>query len=84
MSITVLPPLPPDVAASGQEAIERQMKEFALASATPPRHFDPGRDGFWDAYRYEIDPAFPDLARRIASHRLEQAPPELERSGVAS
>ena len=45
------------------------MKQLALASATPPRHFDPIRDGYWDDYRYEIDPTFPDLAQRIASHR---------------
>ena len=69
MSVAVLPPVPPDEAVSRRPAIERCMKQLALASATPPRHFDPSRDGYWDAYRYEIDPAFPDLARRIASHR---------------
>ncbi len=69
MSVAVLPPAPPDETVSRQATIERCMKERALASATPPRRFDPSRDGYWDAYRYEIDPAFPDLAQDIASHR---------------
>ena len=69
MSVVVLPPVPADEAVPQRAATERQMKELALASATPPRHFDPDRDGYWDDYRYEIDPAFPELAQRIASHR---------------
>ena len=69
MSVAVLPPIPADEAVPQRAAIERRMKRLALASATPPRHFDPDRDGYWDDYRYEIDPAFPDLARRIAGHR---------------
>ena len=69
MSVVVLPPVPPGEAVSRRAHIERCMKQLALASATPPRHFDPGRDGYWDGYRYEIDAAFADLAQRIASHR---------------
>ncbi len=69
MSLTVLPPVPPGEAVSGRAALERRMKRLALDGATPPRRFDPGRDGYWDGYRYEIDPAFPELARRIARHR---------------
>jgi len=69
MSVTVLPPVPPDEAVGSREAIERRMKQLALTSPIPPRHFDPTRDGYWDDYRYEIDPTFPTLARRIASHR---------------
>ena len=69
MSVVVLPPVPAHEAAPQRAVIERQMKELALASATPPRRFDPDRDGYWDDYRYEIDPAFPELAQRIASHR---------------
>lgn len=75
MSVTVLPPVPPGEAVGSQEAIERRMKQLALASPTPPRHFDPARDGYWDDYRYEIDPAFPTLARRIASHRRDAGGP---------
>ena len=72
MSLTVLPPIPPDEVLSRRETIERRMKRLALASATPPRHFDPTRDGYWDDYRYEIDPAFPNLAQRVATHRAQQ------------
>ncbi len=73
MSVTVLPPVPPEGVVSQRLATERCLKELALASATPPRHFDPRRDGYWDDYRYEIDPAFPDLARQIANHRRATA-----------
>ncbi|MXZ89460.1 MAG: 1-acyl-sn-glycerol-3-phosphate acyltransferase [Dehalococcoidia bacterium] len=69
MTVDVLPPVLPGEAGSLREATERRMKQVALASATPPRHFVPARDGFWDDYRYEIDPAFPDLARQVATHR---------------
>ena len=73
MSVVVLPPVPADEAVPQRAAIERRMKRLALASATPPRHFDPDRDGYWDDYRYEIDPTFPELAQRIASHRRDAA-----------
>ena len=73
MSVAVLPPIPSDDAVSQQRHIERCMKRLALASATPPRRFDPSRDGYWDGYRYEIDPAFADLAEQIASHRRDAA-----------
>ena len=35
----------------------------------PPRRFVPERDGYWDGYAYEIDPAFPSLQAEIARHR---------------
>ena len=73
MSLSVLPSVPPDEVLSRRETIERRMKRLALASATPPRHFDPTHDGYWDDYRYEIDPAFPDLAQRIATHRAQRS-----------
>ena len=69
MRVVVLPPVPAHEAVSRRAEIEQRMKRIALGSATPPRRFDPERDGYWDAYRYEIDPAFPELARRIADHR---------------
>ena len=69
MSVRVLPPVPPEHTVSRSGEIERRMKQAALASGTQPRRFDPGRDGYWDGYRYEIDPAFPELARRVAMHR---------------
>ena len=80
MSLIVLPPIPADEALSRRGAIERRMKQLALAGATPPRRFDPSRDGYWDDYRYEIDPTFPDLAQRIATHRALQPHSELKSS----
>jgi len=49
--------------------IEVEMKEKALQAIPGPRHFDPDRDGWWDGYRYEIDPDYPELAMRVAAHR---------------
>lgn len=74
MSIKVLPPvLPEDAVRQGGE-IERCMKQVAMTGEIPPRRFDPSRDGYWDGYRYEIDPAFPELARRVAGHREMRSP----------
>lgn len=67
VSVEVLPPVPPDRIAVGD--LERDMKQRALASPVPPRRFDPDRDGWWDGYPYQIDPAFSDLAVRVAEHR---------------
>lgn len=71
MSVVVLAPTPPHEAVTRQVHIERRMKQLALDSETPPRRFDPARDGYWDDYRYEIDAAFAHLAERIASHRRD-------------
>ncbi|MGI8823594.1 MAG: lysophospholipid acyltransferase family protein [Acidimicrobiia bacterium] len=50
--------------------LERRMKEIALEeSSVMPRRFDPDRDGWWDGYRFEIDPDFPELASRLARRR---------------
>lgn len=73
MSVVVLPPVPAKDAVARQPAIEQDMKRLALASKTPPRHFDPSRDGYWDDYRYEIHPDFPDLSQRVANHRRDAA-----------
>ncbi|MCP4225602.1 MAG: 1-acyl-sn-glycerol-3-phosphate acyltransferase [Actinomycetia bacterium] len=70
MSVRVLPPLPPGEAVDGARELEAEMKRIALAgSMAPPRRFRPDVDGYWDDYGYEIDPAFPDLAAQVASHR---------------
>ncbi|KKN84868.1 hypothetical protein LCGC14_0285340 [marine sediment metagenome] len=50
-------------------ATEVEMKEKKVQAIPGPRHFDPDRDGWWDGYRYEIDPDYPDLAKRVAEHR---------------
>lgn len=55
---------------AGSRQLERRMKEIALEeSPVTPRRFDPDRDGWWDGYRFEIDPDFPELASRIARRR---------------
>lgn len=52
------------------DALSRRMKTIALdGTLAAPRHFDPQRDGFWDGYDYEIDPAFPALRAEIQQHR---------------
>lgn len=68
--IEVLPPIPADRIDSEARAMERRLKERALATAdASPRRFDPIRDGYWDGYCYEIDPMFADLAADVARHR---------------
>jgi 1-acyl-sn-glycerol-3-phosphate acyltransferase len=70
VSMRVLEPLVVGEATRHQRDVEQQMKEIALSDDTAPaRHFDPERDGWWDGYRYQIDPRFPDLAARVAEHR---------------
>lgn len=71
MAMHVLPPI--DAArfdASVARQVERQMKRRALEETSAPvRRFVPERDGWWDDYRYEIDPDFADLASQVAAHR---------------
>lgn len=70
MSVRVLPPVPPERAVTEARATEREMKRVALAgSMTSVRRFRPELDGFWDDYRYEIDPDFPALKAAVSSHR---------------
>ncbi len=70
VEMTVMEPLPAGVAGVKARRLEKEMKQIALERHTiPPRRFDPDRDGFWDGYDYEIDPSFPDLLKRVASHR---------------
>ncbi len=70
MSMRVLPAVPPDRAVAEAEAIENLLKETALeGSMAQPRRYRPEVDGFWDDYRYEIDPRFADLLAQVASHR---------------
>lgn len=75
ISLRVLPPIPASqVRACGAEAarreVQRRLKATALEGTMAwPRRFVPARDGFWDGYAYEIDPAFPALAADIAARR---------------
>ncbi len=75
VSLRVLPPVPArEVRARGVEAVRRalqaEMKRHALAGGmSPPRRFVPEVDGYWEGYAYEIDPMFPELARKVQRHR---------------
>lgn len=71
VSVRILPPLAPEFLDKARmRTLEREMKTIALSPSTAPvRRFDPDRDGWWDGYRYEIDPDFGTLASRIAQRR---------------
>ena len=77
LSMTVLPPVSADelrdLGVEGACAeIQRRLKTRALdGQMASPRRFVPERDGYWDGYAYEIDPAFPSLKAEIARHRGE-------------
>ena len=67
--LEILPPIPPESATSSMAGLQVRMKQQALTSSPGPRRFVPERDGWWDEYRYEIDPTFTDLLQRVESHR---------------
>ncbi|RZV43834.1 MAG: 1-acyl-sn-glycerol-3-phosphate acyltransferase [Acidimicrobiia bacterium] len=70
VSVRVLPAVPPGEAVERATALEAEMKQVALSDTmAPARRFRPEVDGYWDDYRYAIDPAFPELAARVAAHR---------------
>ena len=70
LSMRVMAPVPPERAVAEAVVIEADLKQVAWSGAmAPPRRFVPERDGFWDDYRYQIDPAFPELAARVAARR---------------
>ena len=76
MSLTVLPPMyPAELRALGVQGaraeVQRRLKTQALRpEMAPARRYVPARDGYWDGYAFEIDPAFPELAVEIARHRV--------------
>ena len=71
VSLDVLAPIPAsEVSAERMRRMERTMKTRAVANHdAPARRFDPDRDGWWDDYRYDIDPDYADLHARVARHR---------------
>lgn len=75
VSMVVLPPVSAaEVARLGvREAraeVQRRLKARALAGdLAPPRRYQPARDGYWDGYAFEIDPAFGELHAELARHR---------------
>jgi len=78
VTMSVLEPLPAtEVAALGARGaraeVQRRLKARALAGdLAAPRHYVPVRDGYWDGYAFEIDPAFVELRAEIARHRAGQ------------
>lgn len=75
ISLRVLPPMyPTELRALGVQGarleVQRRLKAQALRpEMAPARRYVPVRDGYWDGYAFEIDPAFPELAAEIARHR---------------
>ena len=50
--------------------VRRAMKRAALdPDLPPPRRYVPERDGFWDGFRFDIDPDFPELRSAVERHR---------------
>ena len=82
--LTVLPPIPAPGRSRSEildvtRRVSHELKTMApRGGSAPVRRFDPTRDGWWDGYRYRVDPAFPALAARVAAHRasiaIRQAP----------
>ena len=67
----ILDAIPAKAARSHIPELQRQMKQIALARSPQARRFVPERDGWWDDYRYEIDPGFPKLLSRVERHRAD-------------
>ena len=77
ISMRILPAIPPDsLDPTTFREMERSMKGIALGpSVAPPRRYIPERDGWWDGYRFEIDPDFPSLRDALANHRRGKPQP---------
>lgn len=74
MRLEVLSPVPPAEAMDRLDDVESDMKRRALTSPVPPRRYVPERDGWWDEYRFTIDPSFPELRDRVAKRRRPRDP----------
>ncbi len=60
----------PVAAAAEYRALEREMKERAIKNPSAwPRRYLPERDGYWDGYRFDIDPDYPALEEQISRRR---------------
>jgi 1-acyl-sn-glycerol-3-phosphate acyltransferase len=53
--------------------LKRQLKHLAMNAAVPPRRYLPSRDGYWDNYRLDIDPDFPEVFAQMELHRRDLA-----------
>lgn len=71
VSMAVLRPIDPaDVSVVTIRSAEREMKALALGNTNAPvRRFVPHRDGWWDAYAFDIDSDFPQLGSQLDRHR---------------
>ncbi len=69
VAVEVFPPVNPPYPPQEIRMLERAMKARALTSAAPVRRYQPEIDGFWDGYRFAIDPDFPDVFDEVARHR---------------
>lgn len=67
-----------DLSRSRMRTLEQSMKRTAIASPNPVRHFVPARDGWWDGYRFDIDPDFTELHQAFAAHRSSGGDPHDE------
>ncbi len=67
--LEVLPPVEPPFPGADVRALERQMKRRALNSAVPARRYRPESDGYWDGYRFTIDPDYAAVYDAVARHR---------------
>lgn len=55
-----------------RQRVQKQLKSAALSGEmASPRHYAPARDGYWDGYAFEIDPAFTEVEAQVASHRAQ-------------
>ena len=75
----VLAPVSANTAVAMANDIEQRMKDQALAASPGPRRYVPERDGWWDDYRFEIDPRFPELKEAVQRHRESMASETVDR-----
>jgi 1-acyl-sn-glycerol-3-phosphate acyltransferase len=75
----VLAPVPAHLAVALAVELETEMKDRALSASPGPRRYVPQRDGWWDDYRFEIDPRFSELKRRVEQHRESITPAAVNR-----
>ncbi|MBT8200498.1 MAG: 1-acyl-sn-glycerol-3-phosphate acyltransferase [Acidimicrobiia bacterium] len=68
MTMSVLQPIMVEAPYRNAEEVSKTIKSEVLPDPAT-RRFKPEIDGFWDGYRYEIDPSFPELAETVASWR---------------
>lgn len=78
VGLRVLPPVPAlEVLARDphdlRADLQGRMKRAALGGELPlPRRYVPQRDGFWDGFRFDIDPAFPEVFEAVRQRRRTQ------------